>query len=167
MGKYMLLVCSIVFSIACSNTEDPLNGECQGSIDTAPSGVFYIELVDSVGNNLIENGYFDRAIIASKLNGADFDYQTLIPYENPDFENLLIVYTIGTEGDNRWLLTLSETEVDTLDFNMASEDIRFVSEGILYCGGRFILNSANYNGMNIPLKESTYKIPITIQKPTD
>ncbi len=153
MGKILRFLFLSSLIVSCSKSEDPLDSECQGIIDTAPPGVFYIELVDSIGNNLIENGFYMRSQITTKLNEEDFDHQTLISYEDSNLENLLVVYPIGKDGDNRWLLNLSETDVDTLDFNMSSEDIRYVSDGVLFCGGRFVLNSASYNGKNINLEE--------------
>lgn len=175
MKKILLCLTAVVLALSCNKNDDgqtDLDGECQGVIDTAPPGVFYIKLVDSVGNNLIENGFYDRDKISSKLNDEDFDFQTLRFDGNPDLENLLVVSPIGYEGDNRWLLTLSETDVDTLNFSMSSEEIRYISDGSLFCGSRFILNSANYNGNTIEWEEestieSFLKIPVTVIKATD
>ena len=165
---------AFIMLLSCGKNDDitsSLDGECVGIIDTAPPGIFYIELVDSIGNNLIENGFYDRTKITTKLNGDEFDYQTLRSNENSDLENLLVVSTIGNEGDNRWLLTLSETDVDTLDFKMSNEMIRHLSDGSLFCGDRFILNSASYSGANIVFEESKVdtflKIPITVVKTMD
>jgi hypothetical protein len=83
-----------IFFVSCGKNEGPLDSECFGVIDTEAPGVFYIELVDAEGNNLIENGYYDKGRITTILNGDDFDYQTLSSDENSNLENLLVVAPI-------------------------------------------------------------------------
>lgn len=169
----MLILCSVFVFISCeSNDDTPLvDSECIGIADYLPPGKFLIELVDSKGRNLIENGFYDWSQIITKLNNEDFNYHTLTSREPSDSNNLLTVVPLGNEGNNRWFLTLSETDVDTLDFSMSNAELSYMSDGILYCGSRFLLDSASYNGKPIDFEESTgetyLEIPIRVIKTTD
>lgn len=173
MEKTLLLLCSVLVVVSCgSNDDTPLaDNECAGIADYLPPGKFLIELVDSKGINLIENGFYDWNRIVTKLNNEDFNYHTLTSREPSELDNLITIVPIGNEGNNRWLLTLSETDVDTLDFSMSNIELDYMSDGLLYCGNRFLLNSANYNGETINFEESTadtyLEIPIKVIKTTD
>src|SRR5690606_34384367 len=121
-------------------TEDPLDGECYFIADTVPPWIFYVELVDANGNNLIDNGFYDKDNITVKLNDDDFD--SLILDKEPD--HLLPIWAIGKEGDNRLLLTLSETDVDTLGFSWTSQLKKSLVDGYVQCSTDFYLNALSY-----------------------
>lgn len=170
MRRYILFLCSIIFFLSCNRNDDntpSLDGECMGIADYAPPGIFYIELVDSMNDNLIQNGSYNPDQITASINGEEAK-GIFRNFETTVSRDTIRLHAIGNEGSNRWLLHLSETDTDTLDFSMSNRELRYISDGTLFCGSRFLLNFASYNGNTIEFEESTsenfLKISINIVK---
>lgn len=140
-----IVFCLAISLISCGKTDDSLEGECIGVIDFANAGIFQIELVDAIGNNLIQDGLYNPEMITTSINGVANGGV----FENFDASisrDTIRLFTVGSEGANRWLLHLSEMDTDTLDFTLSFKEERALFNGDLFCGTQQILNSARYNG---------------------
>ncbi|NER14327.1 hypothetical protein GWK08_12815 [Leptobacterium flavescens] len=147
MKKISLLLCLFLF-ISCDNSDDL---DC-ALISFAPQ-LFFIELVDDQGNNLIENGTYVREDIEVFFN--DFNVGGATGPEDTSFENLIFLTLMGESGDNEFRIELSDTETDILNLNLT------VEPGI--CGvSIFTAVSATYNGEVQNIEE----IVIELQKIT-
>ena len=121
----------IFLSTACNNDDDI---DC-ALFDPIIQQIF-IELVDEEGNNLIENGTFDRDEISVRFN--DFVF-TGVVFDSEGIENLITLTLFGSNGDNTFFIDLSNTETDIMVTNLTQ-----ISET---CGVSFFeLNSITYNG---------------------
>ena len=150
---------SAIFLISCGKTDDSLEGECVGIIDFANAGIFQIELVDAIGNNLIQDGLYNPNLITASINGVA-NGGVFQNFDASVSRDTIRLYTVGSEGTNRWLLHLSEMDTDTLDFNLSNKDERALFDGDLFCGTRHILNTASYNGQPIEFTSESEGIVI-------
>ena len=133
MMKYLryFLLFPIILLNGCE-TDDDIN--C-ALFDPAPQ-LFFIELLDNEGNNLIENGTFNANDIVVRFN--DFEFTQVVFNEVEELQNLISISLLGDSGDNTYEIVLSETETDTLVLNLSVERQT--------CGARFFnLNTATYN----------------------
>lgn len=149
MGKNFVICLALVVLFSCKTNDDP-SSTCQGIIDFAPPGIFLIELVDSEGNNLVENGTYLEEQIRARLNGAILS-EDLINTTYAEKENVITLFALGNEGPNQYLIDLSETETDTLDFTLEFLEIEQVVDGSLFCGTRAVLASVNYNQTEVDI----------------
>ncbi|TMM59250.1 hypothetical protein FEE95_07400 [Maribacter algarum] len=166
---FTLLVLYTLFS--CNNDDRVIEEEeaCVGIVDFAPSTVFLIELVDENGTNLIENGSYADDQFRLQLNGS---------YWNDGLgesdEKFIRLYPAGSAGDNRYLIHLSESETDTLDYNISFLEVRSRSDSGLFCGEKIVLNSVSYNQIAVDTTKVEQVspnlisvIPITVVKDTN
>ncbi len=143
--RKVTVFCFTIFLISCGSNDDLLEGECVGVIDYANAGIFQIELVDSMGNNLIQDSLYDPYQITASING-EANSGVFDNFDTAVSRDTIRLYTIGNEGFNRWLLHLSQTDTDTLDFTLSYKEERVLYDDGIFCGSRQILNSASYNG---------------------
>ena len=133
---------------------------CGGIIDFLPTAFFTIELVDENGTNLIENNFYQEDLLELQLNGTQWNDGIRIQ------DNIITLYPAGSEGDNRYLIHLSETETDTLDYNFTYDKVKSRIDGILFCGDLVELNSASYNQTSVDIpkvsQSSQDSIPLII-----
>lgn len=151
MRKIFVYVLVLMFMLGCSNDDEPQ--ECGGIIDFAPSPSFIVELIDNSGNNLIESGYFNKNDIMAKLD--EQNYSDIITTDLVITKNVLHLPTyVGKEGINQWIIKISETIQDTLNFNLTLVNTRIKEENILFCGTFLDLDEAAFNGKDIALEVS-------------
>ena len=154
---YTLLALCALFS--CNNDDLVIEEEeaCVGVIDFAPSAVFLIELIDENGTNLIENGFYAEDQFRLQLNGSYWNDGLVV-----SDEKFIRLYPAGGTGDNRYLIHLSESETDTLDYNISFLEVKSRSDRGLFCGEKIVLNSVRYNQIEI----DTIKVPQSSGIPT-
>ena len=157
--RKLLVYCLTTFFISCGTNDDHLERECGGVIDYFNAGLFKIELVDALGTNLIQDGTYNPDHITASING-DARSGVFKNFDASLSRDTIRLYTLGSDGENRWLLHLSETDTDTLDFSLSSIADSYLDAGILFCGMPQILNSASYNGKSIALTSTTGAITI-------
>ena len=169
MRKIVLFSILSFFILSCSS-DDIFNEDCGGVIDFVGSRSLLIVLVDEDNNNLIENGFYDRDFIHASTMGIVLDSQDLAP-EFIEKENTLYLPTfLGSEENNQWIISLSETDKDTLNYTLAITEIRDRSGGTVFCGTSVTLESADYNGTIISLEDpdteinSSYSILVKVIK---
>lgn len=162
MCKKFVICFVLIVLFSCKTNDDP-SSKCQGIIDFGIPSIFLIELVDSEGNNLVENGYYTEEQITVRLNGAILS-EDLINTTHTEMQNVITLFPVGNEGPNQYLIELSETDTDTLDFTLEFIEIERLSEGSLYCGTRAALSSVNYNQSVVDISSISLDslIPITI-----
>jgi len=129
---FFLLVLTV---FACEIDEKQEVADCSAVTCLADS--ITIVLSDEAGNNLIENGTYKRGDIEVTSDGQK---RGEVP-SNPEFENVIIVFLNGVEGDIDYEIGLSQTETDSLRLNQSILD-----EGSYCCGPNYRVNSAIYNG---------------------
>ncbi|MGZ0015535.1 hypothetical protein [Yeosuana sp. AK3] len=151
MKYFSLLVCFLcLFSCKNNDKED---------IDCALFDPFianlFVKLVDSEGNNLIENNTFIANNITILFNGNTF---TNVVFTNvPGLENLMALNLIGVDGNNLFEIKLSDKETDTLIMNLTTES--------KVCGLTFFkLNSVTYNETFQTLENFNGNYMITVVK---
>jgi len=149
MGK-RFIICIVVLLLLCCKTNDDPSSTCQGTINYGPPGIFLIELVDSEGNNLVENGYYIDEQIMARLNGAILS-EDLINNTYTDVQNVITLFAVGNEGPNQYLIDLSETETDTLDFTLEFIEVEQLVDESLFCGTKAVLASVNYNQTEVDI----------------
>lgn len=160
MGKILLFVIVGFFVVSCSS-DDILDEECGGVIDFVGSRSLLVELVDEDNNNLLENGFYDKDFISAATPGIVLNSEDLMP-EFIEQENTLFLPTfLGNEEKNQWIISLSETDKDTLNYSLAITEVRDKYEGVIYCGTSVTLESADYNGTTISLQDSNTQINST------
>jgi len=169
MPRSFVLSFVLILMFSCKTNDDP-SSICQGIIDFGIPSIFLIELVDSEGNNLVENGTYLEEQITARLNGAILS-EDLINTTHTEMQNVITLFPVGNEGANQYLINLSETETDTLDFTLEFIEIERLSEGSLYCGTRSDLASVNYNQNEVDISsislDSLSPITITVIKSTN
>lgn len=135
--RILTLLFCLVLVQSCQNDDDII---CYG--DPIPLNIMFIELTDSDGNNLIENGTFIKDEIKTSFNGY---YNTSPFFENePGLQNLIAITVVGNPGDNTYEIELSNSITDTLILNLTEEIF-----GEAPCiSSRFNVNTANYNGFD-------------------
>lgn len=141
----MTKLTSFLFCFLClvsCNTDDDNGIDC--SLFDPANPMLFIEMVDSDGNNLIENETFIADDIIILFNGYEF---TNVVFDEVDgIENLVAFGLFGEEGDNTLELKLSDEVTDTLILNLMAEN--------QVCGWTFMsLNSATYNGESQTIKD--------------
>ena len=148
MKRLIHLVCLVVLFTACSEKEE--FQDCIGIIDFIGPPGFQLKFVDNNENNLIENEYFDSDIISSSINGQSYTGQ-IVGFDSEPFQNIVILPPgIGNEGKNTWILKLSESEIDTLNFTLVYREVK--QDGL--CGTNSSVETATYNGNAIDLNGS-------------
>jgi len=152
----------VILITACSlkNSTD----DCIGVIDFIGPPSFQLTFVDADSNNLIENQYYKSEDISASINGQSYDPAVFI-LDDERFQNIVLLPSgVGNEGQNRWLLILSEMETDTLDFSLVATEVR--DDG--FCGTFTEVTTVAYNGNSIDLEtsldEESYTFSIIVNK---
>lgn len=141
MRVYHLLLALLILQ-SCKTNDDVI---C--NFDPIPLKNVFIKLVDTNGNNLIENNTYIKSDIQVTFNGFT---NTNPFFENiPKLKNLIAVTATGNEGDNNYEIKLSSTKTDTLILNLTENILG--SESCPY--SIFTVNTANYNGITQNLED--------------
>ncbi|MBQ4820922.1 hypothetical protein [Aquimarina sp. MMG016] len=156
--KQIFFLLSLFFMVSCSNDDtDPCSvGVLDTSTDIGLQNLF-IELVDTEGNNLIENGTYSANDISISYNnsiitGVVFQQVQSIQY-------FIIMNIFGQEGDNIFLINLNDTETDTLILNLSIEP------GDLCLPDFRKLNAVTYNEIEQNIEDFEGENKITVIKP--
>lgn len=145
MGKLIAFLAFLCVLVSCSD-----NDPCDGFVPDVLTQFLFIELVDTNGNNLIENGTYSLNEIFTERNSDRFP--AIIYTEEVDFIPANLHYNIeigvvGNNGSNNlWSIDLSDDETDTLrmDLSIASQD----------CNGTFYqINEIVYNNQTLPVQD--------------
>ncbi|MDT0606503.1 hypothetical protein [Croceitalea rosinachiae] len=169
MRKILLFVILGFFVVSCSS-DDIFDEECGGVIDFVGSRSLLVELVDEDNNNLIENGFYDMDFIHASTSGIVLNSEDLTPEFIEEEHTLYLPTFLGNEEKNQWVISLSETDKDTLNYTLAIAEIRDKFEGVVYCGTSVTLESADYNSTTISLEDpntqinSSYSILVKVVK---
>jgi len=170
MRKINILLVTLYLLCSCSNTEkEPiLEEQCTGVIDFVGPPTFSLVLVDTQGNNLIENGFFKTDEISANVNGVITEYE-IVKSDSVRLHPISFLTDAGVvETNYRWLLKLSNTDTDTLDYFLSFEELKNRSKGKLYCGTLIKLDSARYNNVKITwaidFENTRYIIPFKVVK---
>lgn len=166
--KYLFhFICFAILFTACSDKEEVITGDCIGIIDFIGPPRFELKFIDDDETNLIESGYYDSALISSSINGQPFNGKII----DQGFQNIVLFPGLGQEGENRWILTLSESEIDTLDFSLVFTEVKEALNGEIFCGTNASVETLSYNGNPIDLEasynEDSYNYSISITKTTE
>lgn len=133
MRFFITLCCALTILISCDKEDETFELDCSAVNGFTES--FIIELVDSDGNNLIENGTYASEDITVLFNGANVGGVPI----NEDF-NTIINFALQGEGTVDYLVLLDEQTTDTLRLDLTIDSF-------LTCGGPdYTVNSASYNG---------------------
>lgn len=153
MKGFIYFICLAFLFTACSEKEEEIAGDCIGIIDFIGPPSFQLKFVDDDENNLIENGYYDSALITSSINGQSFDGQ-IVYFDDEGLQDIVLFTGLGQEGENRWILKLSESEIDTLDFSLVFTEVKQGATNGFLCGTESTIEIASYNGNPIDLETS-------------
>jgi hypothetical protein len=150
--KFFLLLFCYISLFSCKNDDEP-------EIDCALYDPFirslFIKLIDSEGQNLIENNTYMADDITVLFNG--YTYTNVVFNDVQGIENLITLSVIGIDGDNTLKIKLSEEITDTLILNLTADS--------QVCGWTFFtLNSATYNGVLQQLEDFNGNHLITVLK---
>lgn len=122
--------------------------------DPAISSLF-IKLVDTEGNNLIENETYIADDIVIRYNDSEFKNVVFKNVES--LNNLIALNLIGVTGDNQFEIELSGEETDALVLNLTIES--------KICGYTFYkFNSATYNSILKTIEDFNGNYLITVIK---
>lgn len=141
-------LCFAILFTACSEKEDI--EECIGIIDFFGPPSFQLKFIDGNENDLIENEYYDSDFISASINSLSYDNQIVNFDDQRSVNSVILPSVFGVEGENRWLLKLSENEIDTLDFSLVLKEVK--QDGL--CGTTSSVEIATYNGNPINLATS-------------
>lgn len=173
MKRLIHFICIAILFSACSEKEEEVIDDCIGVIDFVGPPSFILKFIDGEENDLIENGYFVSDLISASINGQLFTGQ-IIDFEGEVVQNTVFLSSgIGNEGKNTWLLNLSDTETDTLEYSLVYTEIKqraSVGDGF-FCGTEASVANAAYNGNPIDLeasiKEGSYNYSLIVTKILD
>lgn len=143
------------FLFSCNTDDDDPIVACSLEIPVASN--LYIELVNTAGENLIENGTYIPADITINNNGGTFT--DVVFTEVPGIENFVAVGVFGNDGNNTYEINLSGTETDILLLNLTREEIGDPCPQIV-----FGLNSAIYNDASKDIQDFGGDFLITVVK---
>ncbi|MCM4158680.1 hypothetical protein DHB64_02080 [Antarcticibacterium sp. W02-3] len=136
--------------ISCNSNDDEI--DCS-LIDIAPQ-LFYMEYIDEDGNNLLDNGTYDREEIEVTLGGVVMGEV----YTHPE-KSFLVIYEYGQlqNNENDYIINLSSTETDIMQLEYSQKS------GIC---GTFIytVEKAIYNGEEMELETYLGNEKITVLK---
>jgi hypothetical protein len=150
--KYLYVIVCFLCLTSCKN-DDKEDIDC-ALFDPAISSLF-IKLVDSDGNNLIENETYKADDITVLFN--NYTTTNVVFKDIPELNNLIALNIHGENGNNTFKIKLSENEIDTLILNLKAESS--------ICNWTFFkLNSATYNGIVQTLEDFNGDYLITIIK---
>jgi len=138
--KLFRLSLVLLFLVAC---EDSLSFDC--STVLCAQDAFQVILVDTAGNNLIDNGTFERSEISVLQNGVIVGGVSNIP----ESDNTILI-NLETRGTSTFEIRLSETEVDFLSLNLTTN-------GDSQCCLNFDANSAIYNGEEAVISDGVFQ----------
>lgn len=173
MKKVFLYFFAFFLILSCSSDDNSSNEECGGVIDFIGPQSFLVEIVDENDTNLIENGFYEKDLISASINGEVFIADDLMP-DFIETKNTLFLQTIFGAGENgQWIINLSETDKDTLNYVLSITEVRDRIDNVLFCGSSLNLIGADYNGNSIsvtrpPTEINRYNaITIKVVKETD
>lgn len=149
--KYLILLAmSLPILIGCSKNDSSDELNCELYDPAFPS--LNVRLVDSAGNNLIENGTIDPNFISVEGNflGAGFRFNPANEFAVPDAEIRQFDNTIGLflpyQSEFQYSVRVGDTQTVNIDFSAALKNIPC---DLSY----FKPNGAIYNNENLPITE--------------
>ncbi len=119
--------------------------------------ILFIELVNTEGENLIENGIYNPDDITIGFNGNIFTGVVFTGVQG--VENVIVLNVFGEEGDNTFDINLSDTETDTLILNISKEEISDPCIQLV-----ITVNEVIYNGESKELQDFEGGFLITVVK---
>lgn len=125
--KFILLLFSFTLLIRCNNDDPVLECVCAAQ-------EFSIEILNTEGSNLIQNGTYNFTDIQVILNGID------VTSAHNESQTEVVFEMRGTTGINRYTIILNDSETDLLVLNESIEDPSIV------CCPYTKVTSALYNG---------------------
>lgn len=144
------LLCFLIL-FSCKDDKDEI--DCSLFDPANPN--LYIKLLDSNGNNLIENNTYKPNEITVSFNGQTITNVVFTTVKG--LENLITLNVMGTEGNNQFDIKLSNSETDVLIMNLS-----LISQK---CGWKFYkLNSVTYNDEIVSIKDESGNYSITVVK---
>lgn len=148
MVKFILASFSLLFLMTCDKEiEDCSAVSCLAQTIT-------LEVVDSEGADLIENGTYPiEHISVAKGENEVNAYQDALATGVQFFLS-------GTEGENIYTLTLNDAETETLVLNLS-----IANPGSECCSPIFEIDDATYNGSTIEVINENNVYKIIIVKP--
>lgn len=150
MRNFIIFLCFLSIW-SCKTDKDDI--DC--SLYDFESRSLFIKLVDTEGNNLIENETYNADDIIILFN--DYEIKNVVVKNVESINNLVVLNLIGTAGDNEFNIKLSNTEIDNLVLSLTAESA--------VCGYTFFkLNSVNYNGNNKIIEDFKGDYLITVIK---
>jgi len=151
--KHLLYIFLILGVFSCKNDDEI---DCSYYTSIASKSIF-IKLIDSNGNNLIENETYAANTI--NIVFGDYTFTDVVFEDVLGIENLIALNIFGNQGDNQFRINLSENETDLLILNIDKQ------ETVNPCVGHiFTLNSATYNGVIQTLENFDGDYLITVIK---
>jgi hypothetical protein len=170
MRKANIFLITIYLLCSCSKTEKGpiIEEQCAGVIDFVGPPTFSLVLVDLKGNNLIENGFFKKDEISATMNGVITE-NDIVKSDSVRLHPISFLTDAEVvETNYRWLLKLSNTDTDTLDYFLSFDEVKDRVEDKLFCGTLVKLDSARYNNVkitwDIDFEKSRYIIPFKVVK---
>lgn len=136
---------SFLFCLFCiTSCATDYNNDIDCELFDPENFMLYIELVDSDGNNLIENDTFIADDV--QIVFGDYTMTNVLYYNTFGKKNLIAFSLIGEVGDNTFNIQLSVEVTDTLLLNL--------KDGGQVCGWSFLLlNTVSYNGVPQTVKK--------------
>lgn len=138
---------SCLLSISCNNTDCITDDPIFRSL--------FVKLVDSDGNNLIENGTFNSEAIIYQF--SDATYTGVVFNDVQGLENLIIINLRGPELSHSYEIQLSESQIDILELSLLEID-KDDPCGFSY----FIPEDASYNGIDQMIEDFGDDFLITV-----
>ncbi|WP_299674236.1 hypothetical protein [uncultured Dokdonia sp.] len=153
MKRFSLFIIVSILLFSCNS--DDSETICNPTL--VIESILFIELVNTEGENLIENGIYNPDDITIGFNGNIFTGVVFTGVQG--VENVIVLNVFGEEGDNTFDINLSDTETDTLILNISKEEISDPCIQLV-----ITVNEVIYNGESKELQDFEGGFLITVVK---
>ena len=152
MKKFVLLVLVLIVSFSCNNDDD--NVDCSLGIPEPPKTLF-IDLIDTDGNNLIENETYNPEEIFVRFGNTVIT--GVVFTEVQEVENFIALSVIGQEGENTFEIVLNSEDTDTVVL-----DISKPADSGSCPSSVFNLDAVTYNDISQTIQDFNGEFLITV-----